>query len=301
MSEQVLSTTATQKVSRRRRSLQRAWEDFTSTPTAVIGMSIVLIFLIIAAIGPLIAPYSPLAFSPSDRFAPPSTSHWFGTDSYGRDVFSRVIVGARLTFLLATSATLFSLILGTPTGLISGYFGGWIDEVIMRLTDALLTLPSLVLALLIVATLGGGLQNVVLAVGVTYAPRIARVVRSRVLQLRQEEFIEAALVRGESASYILFSELLPNTWAPIMVEGSIRMGFAILAATSLSYLGLGVSPPNPDWGLMISEARFHMYRAPWLVIFPSLAIAFTIVGFNLVGDGMRNILDPKKTWREVRS
>lgn len=301
MGNQVLSLDTNGQESRRRRSIRHAWEDFSSTPTALVGTSIVAVFLILSLVGPLLAPYSAFEFSPSEKFAPPSVIHWFGTDSYGRDVFSRVMVGARLTFLLAASATIFSLLLGTPIGLVSGYLGGWVDEVIMRLTDALLALPSLVLALLIVSTLGGGMQNVVLAVGITYAPRIARVVRSRVLQLRESEFIQAAIVRGESTNYILFSELLPNTWAPIIVEGSIRMGFAILAATSLSYLGIGVSPPNPDWGLMISEARFHMYRAPWLVVFPSLAIALTIVGFNLMGDGLRNILDPRRTWQDVDS
>ncbi len=280
---------------------RRLGEDILRTPSALVGLAIVGIFLVLAAVGPYVAPHSATEMVITDKFARPSLEHPFGTDAFGRDVFSRIIVGARLSFLLAATATLFSIVLGTPLGLIAGYSRGWIDEVLMRLTDALLALPSIVLALVIVTTLGSSLINVILAVGIVYAPRIARVVRSGTLALRDEEFVQAARARGESGRYIIFSEILPNTVAPLIVEASIRMGFAILLATSLSFLGLGASPPAPDWGLMINEARLHLFRAPWLTIFPSIAIALTIVGFNLLGDGIRDILDPRRVWAERKS
>lgn len=278
----------------------RVVHDLLATPSALAGAGIVLVFLILALVGPTIAAYSPTAFS-LQRLAPPSLAHPFGTDEFGRDMLSRVIDGARISCGLAFAAVAFSLVLGIPIGLIAGYFGGWADEILMRITDALLSLPSLILALLIVASLGSGMQNVVLAIGVVYAPRIGRVIRSGVLGLRHAEFVQAARARGESAVYILGAELLPNILSPLIVEASIRMGFALLLAASLSYLGLGVSPPTPDWGLMINDARQYMLQAPWLVIFPSLAVALAIVGFNLLGDGIRDILDPHRAWVDRRA
>lgn len=280
---------------------RRFGEDLWRTPTALVGLIIVTLFIVLAAIGPVIVPYGPTDMDITNKFAPPSFAHPFGTDSFGRDVFSRIIAGARLSFLLAATATSFAIVLGTPLGLIAGYARGWVDEVLMRLTDVLLALPSIVLALVIVTTLGSSMVNVVLAVGIVYAPRIARVVRSGTLSLREQEFVQAARARGESGRYIIFSEILPNTVAPLIVEASIRMGFAILLATSLSFLGLGASPPAPDWGLMINEARLQIFRAPWLTIFPSIAIALTIIGFNLLGDGVRDILDPRRVWTERKS
>lgn len=280
---------------------RRLGEDIRRTPNALIGLTIVSLFLILAAIGPYIVPHPATEMVMLNQFAPPSLEHPFGTDAFGRDVFSRIIVGARLSFLLAATATLFAIVLGTPLGLVAGYVGGWVDEVLMRLSDTLLALPSIILALVIVTTLGSSLINVVLAIAIVYAPRIARVVRGGTLALRDQEFVQAARARGESGSYVIFSEILPNTVAPLIVEASIRMGFAILLATSLSFLGLGASPPAPDWGLMINEARLQVFRAPWLTIFPSIAIGLTIVGFNLLGDGIRDILDPRRVWTERKS
>lgn len=285
----------------RRQRLGRLQDDLRHTPSAMIGLAIVSLFLILAAVGPLIAPYSATDMNILDKLARPSLAHPFGTDNFGRDELSRIISGARLSFMIAAAAVLFALILGTPLGLIAGYYQGWADEILMRVTDALLALPSIILALVILATLGSSLANVVLAIGVVYAPRIARVVRSGTLALRQEDFVEAARARGESGSYILFSEILPNTVSPLIVEASIRMGFAILVTTSLSFLGLGISPPQPDWGLMVSEGRLQLFTAPWLTIFPSIAITLTVVGFNLLGDGIRDILDPRRVWTERRS
>lgn len=280
-------------------SLQRVARDLRAMPLALTGVLIVAVFVLLAVAGPLLAPYSPYAFSGA-RLSPPGLAHLFGTDSFGRDVFSRVIAGARLSFAIAAVATACSLAVGIPLGLISGYHGRWLDEVIMRTMDALLSLPSLVLALVIVATLGGGLAPLVLAITAVYAPRIARVARSGVLALRDEDFVVAARARGETTGYILVSEILPNMVGPIVVEGSIRMGFAIMLTTSLSYLGLGVSPPQPDWGLMINESRPDMFVAPWVIIFPALAIACAVVGFNMLGDGIRDLFDPRRTWADRR-
>lgn len=277
------------------------WEDLRRTPSASIGLAIVALFLFLSAVGPYIAPHSPTDLNIVNKFGRPTLAHPFGTDAFGRDVLSRVIVGARLSFTLAAAATLFALVLGIPLGLAAGFYGGWTDEALMRVTDALLALPSIILALLIVTTLGSSSLNVILAVGMVYAPRIARVMRSGTLVLRSEDFVQAARARGESGTYILFVEILPNTIAPLIVEASIRMGFAILLATSLSFLGLGVSPPAPDWGLMINEARPHLFRAPWLTIFPSLAIGLAVIGFNLLGDGVRDLLDPRRVWAEQKS
>jgi peptide/nickel transport system permease protein len=275
----------------------RVTRGLRGTPLALAGVVIVGVFFIVAVAGPLFTPYSPLAFSP-ERLAAPSPAHIFGTDSFGRDVFSRVVAGARLSFLIASVATACSLIVGVPLGLISGYRGGWLDEAVMRVMDALLSLPSLVLALVIVGTLGGGFVPLVLAIAVVYSPRIARVVRSGVLALREEDFVVAAHARGESTPYILISEILPNTVGPVIIEASIRMGFAIMLTTSLSYLGLGVSPPQPDWGLMINESRPDMFAAPWVVIFPALAIGSAIIGFNMLGDGIRDVFDPRREWSD---
>lgn len=277
-----------------KKKLAMVFEELRSNPTFLAGTVLVGLFLTIATIGPYIAPYDPTQFDFNARLLPPSSSHFFGTDEYGRDVFSRVITGARISFLLSLYSTVFSISLGTVLGLVAGYYGGWIDETVMRLMDALLSIPSLLLGLIIVAGLGTGLTNVMLAVGLVYSPRVARVVRGQVLAVKEEEFVLAAKSQGESGVYIMLREILPNVVGPLSVEGSIRMGFAILLQTSLSYLGMGFSPPTPDWGLMISEARYHIYDAPWVIGFPAVAISLTILGFNLFGDGLRMALDPTR-------
>lgn len=271
-----------------------------SSPALMWGGALVSVDLFLIVFGTMLAPHSTESLDILNKLQPPSLSHPFGTDNFGRDVLSRVMAGARLTLVLSAAATLFSVALGTPIGLMAGYFGGWADELLMRLSDALLALPSLVLAMLIITVMGSGGTAVLLAVALVYAPRVARVVRSRVLEVRELDFVQAARARGESTSYILFSELLPNSVSVLIVEMSVRMGFAVLLVSSLAFLGLGVSPPAPDWGLMINEARQYMYDAPWLVLFPSLSIVISIVGFNLLGDGVRDLLDPQRVWSDDR-
>ena len=261
-------------------------------PTALVGTGVFGFFLLMALIGPLIAPYGFAAQSGADRLLGPSWAHWFGTDQFGRDIFSRILVGSRGIFLLGGSGTLLAVLVGTPIGLFSGYYGGLWDEIVMRLLDVLLSIPSLLLALVLLSTLGPSRVNLVLAVAVLYVPMIARVVRSMVLDLKTKEFVEAAKVRGERDGYILFRELLPNALPPLLVEASMRFSYSIFLVASLGFLGLGVQPPSPDWGLQINEARNFFSRAPWMLLFPAGTISLLVVATNLMTDGLRQVLQP---------
>ncbi|MEA5387967.1 ABC transporter permease [Haloarculaceae archaeon H-GB11] len=216
-----------------------------------------------------------------------------GTDNLGRDLLSRVIVGGQSSLLLGFSATAFSMVFGVPIGLIAGYMGGRVDEYLMRLMDILMSIPILLLGILILVALPSSLINVIFAIGVVFVPRIGRVTRSATLSVSQEPYVMAAKSRGESTPYILFQEILPNVMAPIVVEASVRVGYAILIGTSLSFLGLGAGPPNADWGYMIATARNHIYETPWFLLWPSLALLLTIMATNLLGDGLNDVLDPR--------
>ena len=263
--------------------------------TLLIGGGIVALFLVLTAIGPYVTPYPFDKFHFSSRLAPPSADFWLGTDRYGRDIFSRVVAGARITVVMAVSGTFLGVVAGVLIGLVSGYLGRWIDETLMRMTDIVMSFPSLLLALLVVAVLGANELNAVLSIGLVFTPRVARIVRSATLGLRHVQFVEAAEVRGESNSYIIFCEILPNVWPPIIVEACIRMSYAVLLVVSLSYLGLGAQPPAPDWGLMISKERAFIASAPWVVLAPAAAIVSLVIGVNLLGDGMREWLSARKT------
>jgi peptide/nickel transport system permease protein len=263
--------------------------------TLLVGGGIVALFLVLTAIGPYVTPYPFDQFHFASRLAPPSADFWLGTDRYGRDIFSRVVAGARITVVMAVSGTFLGVVAGVLIGLVSGYLGRWIDEALMRVTDIAMSFPSLLLALLVVAVLGANELNAVLSIGLVFTPRVARIVRSATLGLRHVQFVEAAEVRGESNSYIIFREILPNVWPPIIVETCIRMSYAVLLVVSLSYLGLGAQPPAPDWGLMISKERAFIASAPWVVLAPAAAIVSLVVGVNLLGDGLREWLSARKT------
>jgi peptide/nickel transport system permease protein len=254
--------------------------------TSLVGLTIVIVYLVCALFGAVIAPYVHTDFHLQDTLQAPSRTYLFGTDQFGRDIFSRVIVGSRDILILAVSATALGVMLGVATGLVAGYFGGLMDEVIMRLMDIMMSFPSLLLALLILSTMGAALINVILGIAIIFMPRVARVVRSATLDIKTKEFVDAARVRGESAFYIMVREILPNAMGPIVVESSIRISYAILLGASLGFLGLGVQPPAPDWGLQISEGRQFILAAPWVVMFPALAIASLVVGVNLLADGL---------------
>ncbi len=274
-----------------------AWRRLRRRPAALVGTIVFLGFLLLAVVGPWVTPYGYAEQSTAYR-QPPSLAHPFGTDQFGRDVFSRVVAGTRGVFLLGGIATLVAVVLGTALGLLTGYRGGLVDEALMRVLDVFLAIPSLLLALVLLATLGPSSINLVVVVVVLYIPPVTRVVRSMVLDLKSKEFVEAARVRGETLSYILGVEILPNALPPLLVEASIRFSYSIFLVASLGFLGLGVQPPSPDWGLQIDEARDFFSSAPWMLLFPAGAIALLVISTSLMADGLRDLLQPER--RELR-
>jgi peptide/nickel transport system permease protein len=252
-----------------------------------LGTTIVLVFLALALLGPLIAPYGVNQQIATEALSRPSSSHLFGTDLLGRDVFSRVILGAGQVLALAGMGTLFAVLLGTSIGLISGYTGSWLDELLMRFFDSLLSLPALLLALLLLGTLGPSRRSVLVVIVVVYTPIIARVVRSVTLSIKTKGFIDAARLQGESLGRILFREILPSALPALAVEASLRFSYAIFLVASLGFLGIGVQPPSPDWGLMVKESRAYASQAPWALYFPAGSIALLVIGVNLMADGLK--------------
>jgi peptide/nickel transport system permease protein len=261
-------------------------------PAAWIGISIVAFFILMTVIGPMVSPYGYAQQELGNRLQPPSAQHWFGTDQFGRDIFSRILVGSRDVLTIAGSGTLLAVLAGLSIGLLAGYFGAFTDEIFMRLMDVLLAIPPLLLAMIILATIGPSRLNVILVVGILYIPMVARVVRSVVLDVKTREFIEAAKLRGESHAYIIFREILPNVLPPLAVEASMRFSYSIFLVASLGFLGLGVQPPSPDWGMMVGDARTWFGQAPWVLLFPAGTIAFLVVGVAFMSDGLRRMLLP---------
>lgn len=260
---------------------------------AQIGGLIVLLLVLLAILAPWIAPYDPYAINVKDRLQPPSLTYPFGTDDLGRDLFSRVIYGARTTIQTGVVVVLIAASLGTLIGLISGYYGGVVDLVIMRITDIMLAFPYILLALAIVATLGPSLQNALIAIGLAYVPGWARFVRGNVLTIGKQEYVTAALATGTSAPRIIRRHILPNVLSSIIVLASLDFPAAVLSTAALSYVGLGAQPPTAEWGALLTGARSYMRTASWLVNFPGLAIFITMLGFNLLGNALRDTLDPK--------
>jgi len=263
------------------------WE----TPSLLAGLLILGPIVLVAVLAPVIMPYDPNATNAVDQYAAPSTQYLLGTDQYGRDLLSRVIIGARATIALGVGSSLLAVALGVPVGLTAGFLGGRVDEYLMRAVDILISIPTILLALLIVAALSPSLFNVIIAVGIVYAPRIARVIRSSTLSIRNEEFVLAAKARGESNTYIMFREILPNVLPATLIEASVRAGYAVIIGASLSFLGMGTQPPLADWGYMIAISRDHIGQTPWFLLWPSIALSLTILGFHLTGDGLRDALD----------
>lgn len=257
------------------------------------GLAITGTIVVLSLLAPWIAPHPWDTISMRTRFLAPNATYWLGTDEYGRDVLSRLLMGGQLSIAMGVGATLISLAVGVPMGLASGYFRGWVDEVLMRLADILMAVPPIMLGLLVLAVTPPSLWKTAVAVGFVYIPQIARLARSVTLSLAGEEFIQAARARSESQAYILFREILPNAWPPLLVEASLRVTYAILLGSALSFLGLGAQPPSSDWGLMISEARSFIDRAPWIAIAPGVAMCVLVIGINLLGDGARERLDPR--------
>jgi peptide/nickel transport system permease protein len=273
---------------------------FTSllhSPTSALGVSVSVLFILLALLGPIIAPFGVNQQIASDAGQPPSSQHLFGTDRLGRDVFSRVILGAREILLLTGSATILAVLMGTAVGLISGYLGGLVDEVVMRIFDSLLAVPALLLALLLLGALGPSQLGVLLVIAVLYTPIVARVVRSVTLGTKSLHFVEAARVQGEPVAGILLRDILPSALPALAVEASLRFSYAIFLVASLGFLGVGVQPPSPNWGLMVQESRTYASQTPWALAFPAAAISVVVVGVNLMADGLKRLL---KTRTELR-
>jgi len=266
--------------------------DLLRNRSATLGLALITLIVIVALIGPALAPYNPLLPLPLERLKGPSAAHFFGTDSLGRDILSRVIYGSRISLAIGLISVTISLVPGTFLGLLAGYFGGKLDSLIMRLMDVLLAFPAILLAIFITAILGPSLPNTMIAVGIVYIPHYARIVRSSVLSLREQLFIQAVGHLGGSHSRIIWGHILPNSLPPIIVYATLGMGTAVLQAAALGFLGLGAQPPQPEWGAMLSEGRQYIQLAPHVAAFPGAAILFLVLGFNLFGDGLRDALDP---------
>jgi peptide/nickel transport system permease protein len=269
---------------------------FSRNGSAMLGLALVLLVLVVALLAPWIAPFpkdATGAMNLANKFRPPSATHLFGTDEVGGDIFSRVVIGTRLSLGVGISITLIAMLIGVPLGIIAGYAGGRVRTVIMRLTDLFLSVPGLVLALAMVAAIGPGIGNTIIALSLVWWPGYVRLVEAKALTLRNEPYIEAARVAGAGHLRILFGHVLPNCISPIVVKGSMDIGLAILAAASLGFIGLGARPPTPEWGAMIAIGRTEMPFVWWYALFPGIAIFVTVLGFNLFGDGLRDVLDPR--------
>lgn len=273
--------------------MRRALRRFARHAGGMTGAIMLVILVGVAVLAPTIAPYDPLKVDPVSAMLPPSPEHIMGTDTLGRDQFSRVIYGARISLRLGVISVAIAMLLGVPLGILAGYVGGRVDSIIMRLIDILLAFPSLVLALIAVFALGPGLTNAMIAVGISSIPAYTRISRAEVLSAKENLYVHSAQALGAPSSIVMFRHILPNIIAPNIVMGALGTGSAILAGASLSFLGLGAQAPTPEWGLMLSQGRGFMSLAWWLTVFPGLGIMATVMAMNLLGDGLRDVLDPR--------
>jgi peptide/nickel transport system permease protein len=263
----------------------------------VTGLLVILAFGVLAVAAPVLAPYAEDAFDLGASLQAPSAAHWFGTDPLGRDIFSRCLFGARISLTIGLISVGIGTLLGLPAGAVSGFVGGWLDRVLMRGVDILLAFPPILLAIIVISIFGPGLTNAMLAIGVAQMPVYARLMRSSVLKTKEELYVEAARASGASETLILRRHVVPNSLTPVIVQGTLSLAAAILSAAYLGFLGLGAQPPTPEWGSMLSKGRDFLRTAPHASIFPGLFIMFSVLGFNLFGDGLSNAMDPKFTRR----
>jgi peptide/nickel transport system permease protein len=271
----------------------RAWKRLLRRGGALFGLAVVMFFLLMAILAPWLAPHDPLATSWSAVRAAPSAAHWFGADELGRDVLSRIIWGARASILAGVVSVSISLALGVPIGMLAGYVGRWVDALISRVTDAMLACPFLILAIALAAFLGPSLTNAMIAIGISATPIFIRLTRAQVLAAKSEDYVEAARALGNPHLRIALRHILPNIVAPLIVQATLAIAAAVIAEASLSFLGLGQQPPAPSWGSMLNTARNYVDQAPWMAIWPGLSIFLLVLSFNLLGDGLRDALDPR--------
>jgi len=289
-----------ERAARSRRGVVRALRRFARHRPAIVGAAVIGVYLITALLANVLAPYDPLDMSAGPRLATPDAEHWFGTDEFGRDVFSRVVWGTRISLMVACIVVTIAVMGGVAVGIITGYFPGMIDTIVMRVIDVMLAFPALLLALAVLASLGSNLSNVMIAIAVAFLPRFARLQRSVVLSIRELEYIQAARAVGATHQRVILRHLFPNCVAPIIVIATVSAADAILIEASLSFLGLGVQPPTPTWGGVISDGREFLRNAAWVSTFAGAAIMLTVLGLNLMGDGLRDLIDPRLRGEEVR-
>jgi len=266
---------------------------FAASPNAILGLALFVLLLLMALFAPLLAPTDPVAVNVADRLQPPSAAHWFGTDDLGRDIYSRVIWGSRLAVRLGVLSVAVAATGGVLLGLIAGYYGGWVDQLISRLLEIVLAFPELLFAIAIIAILGPSLDNLIVAFGLFGWPGYARIVRGSVLSARRREYVEAARAIGARGRRIMFRHILPNVIAPVIILSATRFGGALLAGSGLSFIGLGVPIPQPEWGAIMATGREYYQRALWITVFPGALITLAVLGVNLLGDGLRDVLDPR--------
>ncbi|PEJ56432.1 MULTISPECIES: nickel transporter permease [unclassified Bacillus (in: firmicutes)] len=294
--ETVLSNTEIKLEKRKSQKLKRwkvFYRKFKKNKLALVGGYIVLFYILVAIFAPLISPKDPFAIDLMHKLQTPSMEHWMGTDDKGRDILSRIIYGSRLSISVGFVSVLFGAVFGITLGLIAGYYGKWMDTIIMRVVDVLLAFPGILLALAIISALGPSLINVMVAVGIFSVPMFARIVRGSTLSVRKLEYIDAIRALGATDATIIFKHILPNILSPIIVQATLKLATAILSAAGLSYLGLGAQPPSPEWGAMLSSGRDYLFTAPHIALFPGIAISTLVLGFNIFGDGLRDALDPR--------
>ncbi len=286
--EQLLKT-------KKRSQFADVWRRLRKSNTAIIGLILISIFLCMAIFAPFIADYAEdaLKMNIRERLQSPNAAHWFGTDELGRDIFARIVYGTRISLFVGIISVSIALSLGGTLGAIAGYYGGKIDNAIMRILDVLLAIPTILLAITIVAALGASILNLMIAVGISNIPGFARVVRAAVLSVKDQEFIEAARAIGAKDHTIILKHVLPNSMAPIIVYATLKVATAIMATASLSFIGLGIQPPTPEWGSMLAGGRSYIRDNMYIVLFPGMAIVLTVLSLNLIGDGLRDALDPK--------
>ena len=272
---------------------RKAWRRLLRRAGAMVGLAVVVFFVLLAILAPWLAPYDPLATSWSAVRAAPSATHWFGADDLGRDVLSRIVWGARASILAGVVSVSISLALGVPIGMAAGYLGRWVDAVISRITDAMLACPFLILAIALAAFLGPSLTNAMIAIGISATPIFIRLTRAQVLAAKAEDYVEAARALGNPHLRIALRHIFPNIVAPLIVQATLAIAAAVIAEASLSFLGLGQQPPAPSWGSMLNTARNYVDQAPWMAIWPGLSIFLLVLSFNLLGDGLRDALDPR--------
>jgi peptide/nickel transport system permease protein len=277
----------------RQRPWSRIWRRFRRRPLPLTGLVLVVFFLLLALVGPLVTA-DPAATDFDNVLAPPSLAHWFGTDDLGRDAFARLASGARISLAAGVLSTLLAMVIGIPIGLVAGYYRRWADPILMRGVDVVLAFPFLVFAVGLAAILGPSLRNVVLALGISQIPGVVRIARGETLTLREEDFVAGAVADGAGDGVILFRYILPNAANALIVQATVAIPVAIIGEATLSFLGLGVQPPTSSWGVMLTNAQQFLSQAPWLAVWPGVMIALATLGFNLLGDGLRDVLDPRE-------